>query len=99
MWKLVLGKSMYIPKWHLWLNVFTFSETQLYNEGRKTEPRGGKWKQRNGSNGKHRQIDVDTIYIDTIYLHSYITTDIYDSYYMFYIIYSIFNQEKIIIRK
>ena len=60
---------------------------------------GGKWKQRSGSNGKHRQIDVDTIYIDTIYLHSYITTDIYDSYYMFYIIYSIFNQEKIIIRK
>ena len=32
---------MYIPKWHLWLNVFTFSDTQLYNEGRKTEPRRG----------------------------------------------------------
>ena len=35
---------MYFPKWHLlalvWLNVLIFSETQLYNEGRKTEPRG-----------------------------------------------------------
>ena len=45
MWKLVLGKSMYFPKWHLlalvWLNVLIFSETQLYNEGRKTEPRWG----------------------------------------------------------
>lgn len=32
---------MYIPKWHLWFTVFTFSETQLYYEGRKTEPWGG----------------------------------------------------------
>ena len=84
---------MYIPKWHLlalvWLNALTFSETQLNNEGIKTEPRGEKWKQRNRNNRKHGQIDIDAIY-----LQSYITIDIYNSYYMFYIIYSLFNQEK-----
>lgn len=51
-------------------------------------------KQSNRNNRKHRQTDIDRIY-----LQSYITIGVYNSYYMFYIIYSLFNQEKIYYKK
>lgn len=40
---------------------------------------------------KQQETQID---IDRIYLQSYITIGVYNSYYMFYIIYSLFNQEK-----